>query len=151
MQYFNLIVFSLFSIAVFSQSDSIALPIDANIVEFKEKALVVVKSMPHFAECKSGSNAQRYECTRQLINNYVSQNFVIPQKAIKNKITGTTYVRFIINKKGEVTNIKIIKSAHKILNSPSIKAVRAIPNLIPGKHLGKEVPVIYTIPIKVSY
>lgn len=151
MQYFNLIVFSLFSIAVFSQSDSIALPIDANIVEFKEKALGVVKSMPHFEECKGGSNSQRHECTHQLINNYVSQNFVIPQKAIKNKITGTTYVRFIVNKKGEVTNIKIIKSARKTLKSPSVKVVRTIPNLIPGKHLGKEVPVIYTIPIKVYY
>jgi protein TonB len=151
MQYFNLIVFSLFSIAVFSQSDSITLPIDSNIIEFEKKALMFVKNMPHFEECKGENNMERNKCTRQLINNYISQNFVIPEKAIKKKIAGTSYVSFIVNKKGEVSNIEVIKSAHKILNAACIKAVQAIPNLIPGKQLGKEVPIMYTVPIKVSY
>ena len=110
-----------------------------------------VKNMPHFEECKGENNMERNKCTRQLINNYISQNFVIPEKAIKKKIAGTSYVSFIVNKKGEVSNIEVIKSAHKILNAPCIKAVQAIPNLIPGKQLGKEVPIMYTVPIKVSY
>lgn len=151
MKYFNLIVLSLFSTTIFSQSDSASILINHNIIEFEEKALIVIKDMPYFEECKSENNIERNKCTSQLINNFVSQNFVIPQKAIKNKIAGTTYVRFVVNKKGEVTNIEVIKSAHKILNSPCIKAIQAIPNLIPGKQLGKEVPVMYTIPIKVSY
>ena len=151
MQYFNLIVFSLFPIAVLSQSDSITLAIDSNIIKLEEKALVFVKNMPYFEECKSQNNMEKNKCTRKLINKYISENFVIPEKAIKKKIAGTSYVKFIVNKKGEVTNIEVIKSAHKILNHPCIKAVQAIPNLIPGKQLGKEVPVMYQVPIKVSY
>jgi len=75
-----------------------------------------------------------------------------PKKARNEQLEGTTYVRFVVNKLGKVTNVQILRSSsHKILDKAALIAVKEIPDFIPATHEGKPVSIMYTIPVKVDY
>jgi protein TonB len=54
----------------------------------------------------------------------------------------------VVNKKGKLTKIKVMKSAgHKLLDKEAIRAIKAMPKWIPGEHEGKTVSVRMTLPV----
>ncbi len=63
-------------------------------------------------------------------------------------IQGTVWVSFIVNKQGQIEDVKIERGVHPDLDAISIKAVQKLPAMIPGKQMDKPVKVRYKIPIK---
>lgn len=63
-------------------------------------------------------------------------------------IEGTVWVSFIVNKQGQIEDVKIERGVHPDLDVASIKAVQKLPNMVPGKQMDKPVKVRYKIPIK---
>lgn len=72
---------------------------------------------------------------------------VYPEKAKKDGIQGKVYVSFIVNKLGEVTDVKVIRTANDLLNQAAIDAVMKLKKFVPGTIKGEPVSVIYTLPI----
>lgn len=70
-----------------------------------------------------------------------------PPIAKDNDIEGKVYVHFVVNKKGEVTDVYASKGAEKILNEAAVAHVKKMPNWTPGRQRGKVVSVIYNLPI----
>jgi protein TonB len=60
---------------------------------------------------------------------------------------GKVICRFIINKDGSVSDIKVIRSLDTSCDAEAIKVLKLLPKFIPGKQNGKNVRVWYTIPI----
>ena len=80
---------------------------------------------------------------------FVQKNIIFPSDLIKNEISGTVYVGFIVDKRRHVSNIKILKG---IDNAPelSLEAIRVLeksPLWKPGLQGGKPVAVAYTLPV----
>ena len=71
---------------------------------------------------------------------------------IKGKASYVAFVYFEINKKGQVSNVKILNDEkHKIpreLEREAYNAVSTLPKMIPAKNHGKKVKVLYKVPIK---
>lgn len=84
------------------------------------------------------------------LKKYLSDNIKYPINAQKNKIQGTVYVSFIINKIGEVSDIKISKGINIDLNNEALRVIRNMPNWNPGLSDGKPVKVSFILPIKFS-
>ena len=55
---------------------------------------------------------------------------------------------FVIGKKGEVTNVKVLRSVDPYLDKEAIRVVKSMPKWKPGKQRGKAVKVSYQVPIK---
>ncbi|MEX0811556.1 MAG: TonB family protein [Chitinophagales bacterium] len=74
----------------------------------------------------------------------------IPYPAIakENDIEGSVFIRFVIDKEGNVTSVQIAKGTDKILNEAALKHVKKMPKWTPGKQRGKAVKVQYVVPIK---
>lgn len=70
-----------------------------------------------------------------------------PKEAKQVGIEGKVFVQFVVNKKGEVTNIKILKGIHPLLDKEAIRVVEKMPNWKPGKQNGKTVSVKYNLPL----
>jgi protein TonB len=78
---------------------------------------------------------------------WVNENIVYPEEAAKNQIMGKVYVQFCINKKGEMVDIKIIRSVDKLIDDETIRVLKLSPLWIPAKQGGTPVKQLFTIPV----
>ena len=62
-----------------------------------------------------------------------------PQEAVKNGIQGRVLVDFIIDKKGKVKNVQVLKGANPLLDAEAVKVVSASPDWKPGRVRGEKV------------
>ena len=109
-------------------------------VEVTEKlqgtpAFEVVEQMPEYP----GGIAASIE--------YIQKNMRYPEAAEKNGTQGRVTVQFIIDKEGNVTNPKVLRSVDKDLDAEAIRLVGAMPKWKPGMQKGKAVAVKYTLPV----
>ena len=78
---------------------------------------------------------------------YIQKNMRYPEAAEKNGTQGRVTVQFIIDKEGNVTNPKVLRSVDKDLDAEAIRLVGAMPKWKPGVQKGKAVAVKYTLPV----
>jgi TonB family protein len=121
------------SFVTFSQSDSIKIQPDSIKTD---KIICFSPSMPSFT---GGVNS---------MNQFINENFHYPEKASENREQGTIWVEFIINEKGEVINVKVIKGVSDLLDKEALRVIQSMPNWIPGITKGKPTRIRYSISIK---
>ena len=78
---------------------------------------------------------------------YVAQNVTYPPDAIKGKIQGKVFVTFVIDTSGKVTDAKIIRGAHPLLDQEALRVISSLPDWTPGRNKGETVNVAYTLPV----
>ena len=84
---------------------------------------------------------------QQALFDYLSQHIKYPEKA--NGATGRVIVEFVVEKDGQISNMKIAKSSgNEYLDAEAIRLIRTMPKWKPGKLKGKPVRVKYCVPIK---
>ena len=103
--------------------------------EDDEEFFMVVENMPEFPGGDLG------------LMRYIQKNVKYPAIAKEYNITGKVYVSFIVDKKGSVTNVKIVRGVDKNLDAEAMRVVKSLPKYKPGKQRGKSVRVMFTIPI----
>ena len=100
-----------------------------------EEFFMVVENMPEFPGGDLG------------LMKYIQKNVKYPPIAKEYNITGKVYVSFIVDKSGNVTNVKIVRGVDKNLDAEAVRVVKSLPKYKPGKQRGKAVRVMFTIPI----
>jgi len=103
--------------------------------EDDEEFFMVVENMPEFPGGDLG------------LMQYIQKNVRYPPIAKEYNITGKVYVSFIVDKTGNVTNVKIVRGVDKNLDAEAMRVVKSLPKYKPGKQRGKPVRVMFTIPI----
>ncbi|MFA5817237.1 MAG: energy transducer TonB [Bacteroidales bacterium] len=97
----------------------------------------IVEDMPSF----QGGTIENFR-------NYIQETVKYPQLAMENSISGTVYVSFVVNRRGEVSNINIVRGVDPSLDEAVISALKNAPKWEPGKQRGKPVNVSFSIPVK---
>ena len=84
----------------------------------------------------------------QGILNFIAQNTIYPEDAKKNNITGKVIIKFVVEKDGSVSNVKVVEDVNPLLDAEAIRVISALPKFEkPGKKAGEIVRVNYMIPI----
>jgi TonB family protein len=83
----------------------------------------------------------------QAMFKYISENVKYPDEAIKNETQGKVYIKFAIDKEGNVTQPSVQKGVDPLLDKAALDVISAMPKFTPGKQGGKPVAVWYTLPI----
>lgn len=78
---------------------------------------------------------------------FIKDNIVYPPTAKEIGIQGRVYVQFVVDKNGNVTQVKTAKSVDPYLDAEAERVVKKMPAWSPGKQRGKSVPVTYMLPI----
>ena len=78
---------------------------------------------------------------------YIDSNKKYPAIAVENGIQGRVVLKFIVEKDGSLSDIKILKGVHELLDKEAIRVVKAMPNWTPGKQSGQTVRSYFTLPI----
>lgn len=81
---------------------------------------------------------------------YLRQNLKYPEWEKSNKIQGTVYAGFVIDKQGRAKDFEILRTVDEARNFDRevLRVLREMPNWIPGELEGRKVDVKYHLPIK---
>ncbi len=103
--------------------------------EEPEEPYTMVEQMPQFP----GGQAELLK--------YIAQHLRYPVIAQENGIQGRVIIRFVVTAEGKVSNVTVLRSIDPYLDKEAIRVVESLPQWIPGKQNGRNVPVYYTCPI----
>ena len=100
-----------------------------------EEVFKVTEELPQYP----GGNAE--------LMKYLAKNIRYPKGAQEQGIQGRVIVQFTVQKDGSITDSKVVKPAHTLLDAEALRVVDAMPKWIPAKQRGKEVACYFTIPV----
>ena len=102
----------------------------------EDPIFTIVEKMPEF----EGGDRARLK--------YLSDNLKYPSIDKAAGIQGTVYLRFLVNKKGKIKDIEILRGVSETIDKEAIRVVKNMPNWKPGEQRGKPVNVSYNFNIK---
>ena len=108
---------------------------DSDVSSTSDNPFDVVEEMPQFP---GGAAA---------LMQYLSKNIRYPEEAHKNNIQGRVIVNFIVETDGSITEAKVTRSIHPLLDAEALRVINAMPKWNPGMQGGKPVRVKYTVPV----
>lgn len=109
---------------------------EENIVEERvDEVYTIVEQMPEFV----GGREKLFE--------FLGKNTKYPAGAKALGISGKVYVNFMIDNKGEISDVKVLRGVHPLLDREAIRMVESMPNWSPGLQRGKPTNVSYNLPI----
>ena len=131
----TVLILSVFFLSLFSCKTSKTVLENSNMDDVIILPLVDTKPM---------FNGKAYE---DGFREYILQNVRYPVEAMKNNISGTVNVQFIIEKDGSVSNAKVLKSIHYLLDSEALRLIRTPPKWTPASKEHEQVRVLLNFPV----
>ena len=135
-----LVLISLFAISCLIQAQdkkTIYYLVDSSIVidPGANGTFIDIKQMPQFPGGE------------EKLLKFISKNIIYPEKAKNEKIEGRVFCKFIVNRDGSVSDIKVVRSLDASCDAEAIRVLKLLPKFIPGKQNGRNVRVWYSLPI----
>jgi protein TonB len=104
-------------------------------VEESKPVFTIVEEQPTFP---GGDEAR---------NKFLVDNIKYPQQALENNISGTVYVSFVVDSKGNITDVKVMRGIGGGCDEEAVRVIKAMPAWRPGKQNGKQVRVLFNMPV----
>jgi len=110
--------------------------VETTLAEEKEETpFVIVEEMPYYP----GGNVALLK--------YVAENINYPRKARNQNIQGRVFLRFVVDTKGNIGDVEILRGVDPLINAEAIRVVKSIKGFVAGKQGGVPVNVYYQLPI----
>ncbi len=108
-----------------------AIPENANLT------MQSVENIPLFKNCTTVSFQERLQCFNEQISEHISTNLIYPEEALQSKIEDKVSITFIINKKGDIKDVKAVSAKkNKLFENEAKRIVTSLPKFIPAQHEG---------------
>ncbi|HKR06090.1 MAG TPA: energy transducer TonB [Bacteroidia bacterium] len=115
---------------------AITMKLNSGKVMFTDKIYFITDQMPEF---KGGMEA---------LLEYLTKNIHYPQTG--KKISGTVYVKFIVEKDGSVKRADIVRGVGEEYDKEALRVIKEMPPWQPGTKKGNPVRVQFNLPVKFS-
>ena len=79
---------------------------------------------------------------------YVAENLDYPTQAIRMGVTGNVFLKFVVEKDGQLTDIQVIRGIGGGCDEEAVRVLESAPAWNPGKQRGRPVRVYMVIPIR---
>jgi periplasmic protein TonB len=103
--------------------------------EKKEQVYQVVEQMPEFPGGQEALAA------------FLGKNIKYPDAAKESGISGRVYIQFVVNKSGQISNVKLVRGIGGGCDEEAIRVVKKMPPWRAGKQNGQSVSVFFNLPI----
>lgn len=85
---------------------------------------------------------------RQFLNRWVYEYIKYPENAIRNGVEGRVIVEFVIDSKGKVKDVEVVRGVDEELDAQVVKVIAASPKWKPAQLAGREVSVRLSVPVE---
>ncbi len=82
------------------------------------------------------------------MSKWVYQYLKYPEEAVRNGIQGTVQISFVIEKNGEVTNVKVVRGIDELLDDEAVRVVSASPKWRAARVRGEKVRSTLTLGVE---
>lgn len=123
--------------------------LNVGIIKATEKTVSFksIQEIPLFTSCVNAS-INKEDCFNYEMQKHIITHFKYPEKALNKGLEGDLEVSFVIDKEGNVKDIKVTGiGVHKVLVKEAKRIAELLPNFIPGKENGVKKDVLYSFPI----
>lgn len=93
------------------------------------------ETMPHF---RGGEPA---------LMEYLQSHINYPPEAAKDSIQGRVIVQLLIERNGAVSEVKVVRPVHELLDNEAVRVCKSLPKFFPGSVGGKAAAMWLTLPI----
>ncbi|MEM6377339.1 MAG: energy transducer TonB [Bacteroidota bacterium] len=111
-----------------------------------------VEKMPTFPGCQDEPDqTAAIKCTEQKLFQYIFDNLTYPAIARENGIKGNVVVSFVVNKQGQIDQIKLLRDIGGGCGDEAIRTIKKMQKEItfnPGRQGHRFVNVQYSLPIR---
>ena len=124
--------------------------------EKKEEEKAEEEEQEHEAPINMNEDAETLRIVEQLpeypggmveFMKWLTANLKYPDVALRHKIEGKVMISFIVNADGTISDIKLVKGPHKLLNDEALRVAHMMPKWKPGLENGKPCRTMIAIPI----
>lgn len=112
------------------------------VIEEPEPVIRFADKMPVF-KCMNDEAAAQIE-----LLNYIQKRIIYPRQAVELGITGRVTVEFVVDKKGNIRDVKILEGLGYGCDEEVIRVVESLPDFCPGYLDGKYRDIFYTLPVR---
>jgi len=117
-----------------------------------DNIILIVEQMPRFPGCEDKKNkAEKDQCAQRKMFEYIYSKLSYPPIAQENGIEGKVTLRFAVDKKGKVSQVKILRDIGGGCGDAAKKVIESMNNMpkrwVPGRQGGRPVSVWYTLPV----
>lgn len=113
--------------------------IDIRNMKQKGEVFTIVEEMPEYP----GGISEMFQ--------FLGQHVKYPVEAKANGVSGRVYVNFVVRRTGLVSQVKIIRGVHHLLDEEALRVVKMFPLWKPGYQRGYPVNVSYNLPINFRF
>ena len=78
---------------------------------------------------------------------WLSSNIRYPESAQQNGTQGRVIIRFVVEKDGSISDVKVAKGVDKELDNEAVRVVKRMPKWQPGKNNGQAVRTAFNLPV----
>ncbi len=78
---------------------------------------------------------------------FIQKTTRYPDEAIEAGVSGRVFVGFVIDTRGKVTNVKLLRGVSRALDEEALRVIRLMPDWMPGRQNGHTVRVSYSVPV----
>lgn len=117
-----------------SPNDNIALRKDSDSAVIREDS--VYRHVDKKAQFPGGSDS---------LKSFIRKNLCYPSEDC---FEGSVIVRFIVEKDGSISDVKVIRSIEPLVDDEAVRVVRSMPKWIPAEKDGKAVRSRFMLPVK---
>jgi protein TonB len=104
------------------------------IIDNKEPE-IYVQEMPSFP----GGDAERLK--------FLKEQIMYPTEAVENGIQGTVYIQFIVDSKGNITDVKVLRGIGGGCDEEAVRVTKLMPEWHPGRQNGQNVRVLFNMAV----
>ena len=80
---------------------------------------------------------------------FIARNYRLPHK--NDGVKGTIWVRFVVERDGTVSNVKVLRGLNKEYDEEALRVVRMMPRWTPGRFAeGGPIRMDFHVPIKIN-
>ena len=122
-----------------SPNDSIALRKDSDSAVIREDSVYHRYNVDKTAQFPGGPDS---------LKSFMEKNLILPPSA--ECVEGSVIVRFIIEKDGSISDVKVIRSIEPLVDDEAVRVVRSMPKWIPAEKDGKAVRSRFLLPVRIG-
>jgi TonB family protein len=111
----------------------------------------VVETLPFFPGCEDvpiEKATKKKRCSDEFMIDFIYTRLEYPEDAKASNIEGTVYIKFIVEKDGNIANIEVVRDIGGGCGAEAVRVVSEMPDWEPARQNGKIVNVQFNLPVK---